>query len=246
MTTLISNSLMDPPSSGNHWVLLWKSLAVAALAGITIHACMRHVDLNQSSEAGVTMSLPPKVGEFSGEDGEISPAERTILPKDTEFARKTYTDRYDNQLSCSIVLSGGEKRSIHRPEICLPGQGWTIASSEEIPITLRNGEKLNVMKLTLSKEIEVGPKRRETIRGIYLYWFVGRDRSTPSHLERMLITSWDRVVNKINHRWAYVIVSATITDNIKKGGKNADETLEMLKSFISESVPSYQHPMRQK
>lgn len=218
----------------------WRTIVLGSLAGAVVWLCLQNSDLNNSTEAGVVMDLPTRVGDFVGKPGEITEAERTILPADTEFARKIYENPTGNQIMCSIVLSGGEKRSIHRPEICLPGQGWTVTSGEVIPIRLNNGRSLDVMKLNLSRDAQIGPGKKITIRSFYLYWFVGNDRSTPSHLDRVLLSSWDRVFHKINHRWAYNIVTATVTDNFKAGGKNAEETLEMLKDFVAEAVPEFQ------
>lgn len=219
---------------------IWRSIVMATLAGGVIWLCLQNEDLNQSMEAGVVMKLPERVGDFVGEPGEITEAERTILPDDTEFARMIYKDPGGDQIMCSIVLSGGEKRSIHRPEICLPGQGWTVTSGEVVPVRLKNGRDLDVMMLTLTREAQTGPGKKVTIRSFYSYWFVGNDRSTPSHLDRIVLSSWDRIYHKINHRWAYNIVTATVMDNLKPGGKNAQETLEMLKEFIADVVPEFQ------
>jgi hypothetical protein len=37
---------------------------------------------------------------------------------------------------------------------------------------------------------------------------VGKDKTTDDHFERIFLTSWDRIVHRVNHRWAYVIVSS--------------------------------------
>jgi hypothetical protein len=40
-----------------------------------------------------------------------------------------------------------------------------------------------------------------------------------------------------NHRWIYVIVSATILDGLVPKGRNPGPTLEPLKEFIAKLVP---------
>lgn len=239
MTPVANSSRLSAPS---RTIILpfWRSGVVGVLAVIVWVACLQTSDLNQSYAAGVVMKLPEKVGNFIGKDGEISEAERTLLPSDTEFARKVYKNPENVELMASIVLSGGEKRSIHRPEICLPGQGWTISSGGVIPVKLDNGNTIEIMKLDLVREVEIAPGKKSTLRSYYLYWFVGKDRSTPSHMDRIFTTSWDRVFGRVNHRWAYVIVTSLITDNIRVGGLNADETLSMLKKFIAEATPKFQ------
>ncbi len=218
----------------------WRTAVVVLLAAGTVLLCRQSAPPSIVPEAGVVMKLPTLVGEFWGTDEPVSPSELAMLPGDTEFAKKIYQDLTGNSLTAQIVLSGGEKRSIHRPEICLPGQGWTIQSGEVMPVTLANGRVLDVMKLTLVRQIEVAPGQRRTMKSYFLYWFVGKNTSTPYHWARLAKTNWDMVVKKLQHRWAYVIVSAPVLEGFKLGAKTDSQTLEMLKDFVRQSVPKFQ------
>lgn len=188
-------------------------------------------------QQGVIMNLPTQVGTFSGQDQDISESERVILPKDTEFARKVYKNFGGEQINAQIVLAGGEKRSIHRPEICLPAQGWNIKTGQAVPIKLDDGRVLDVMKLDISKPVEIQPGVRKELTTIFLYWFIGKNMTTPYHWLRLGHANWDRVVHNINHRWAYVIVSAPVLDGFTPGGKNYEETKEILERFVGELAP---------
>jgi hypothetical protein len=139
----------------------------------------------------------------------------------------------------SIVLAGGEKRSIHRPEVCLPGQGWFIRSGEVVPIALKDGSTLEAMKLNLEREVDAGPGKRARIKSIFLYWFVGKKAVTPHHFKRVFLTSWDRIFRQLNHRWAYVIVTSMVTEGLVRNGKDEAQTLSMLKDFTAEIVPTF-------
>jgi EpsI family protein len=217
----------------------WKPLAVLGLAGLTLLACHLSPTPEVGNAAGVVMELPDKVGSYVGFPEEISQAEKTILPPDTEFARKTYHSAQHDRILCSIVLSGAEKRSIHRPEICLDGQGWTLKSGEVLDVPLHNGSKLPVMNLTIERAAQLDGKP-VTVRSYYMYWFVGKDKTTPKHLTRVFLTSWDRLFHNIYHRWAYVIVSSTITEGLGYPNRSAEETLKMLEAFIADIAPSFQ------
>jgi EpsI family protein len=232
MTTEAAESAPDT-------IPLWKPLAVAGLAGLTLLACYLAPTPEVGNAAGVTMNLPDKVGSYVGFPEEISEAEKTILPPDTEFARKTYHSAQHDRILCSIVLSGAEKRSIHRPEICLDGQGWTLKSGEVVNVPLHNGHSLPVMNLTIERTARMG-NQPVSVRSYYMYWFVGKDKTTPYHLNRTFLTSWDRLIHNIYHRWAYVIISSTITEGLSYPHRNAEETLKMLESFIADIVPSFQ------
>src|SRR5438477_727753 len=86
--------------------------------------------------SAVNLSLPEMVGDWKGAEQEVGGAERAILGPDTQFARKVYTMDQD-QIFVSVVLSGPDMNtSIHRPERCLPAQGWTIIQSNiaSIPV----------------------------------------------------------------------------------------------------------------
>lgn len=195
-----------------------------------------------ATESGVIMDLPDQVGDFPGKALPVSKNELNLLPTDTEFAKKTYRTPSGQEITCQVVLSGAEKRSIHRPEVCLPGQGWTIKSTEFIPVPLKSGQTLTVAKLTLTQEFELKSGERKLVTMFYLYWFVGKNKTTAKHTVRILLTSWDRIMHNVNHRWAYVIVSAPVTDNLMLGGLDRDQTMKMLKDFIAEVTPSIIKP----
>lgn len=218
----------------------WRTATLVLLGMGTVALCTQSAPPGIVPEAGVVMNLPTVIGEYWGKDEPISEGERALLPGDTEFAKKLYQDFSGDTVTCQIVLSGGEKRSIHRPEVCLPGQGWNILSGEVLPISLANGRTLDVMKLTLTRSVEVAPGERKTLKNYFLYWFVGKEMTTPYHWVRLARTNWDMVFHKIQHRWAYVIVSAPVLEGFKPGAKTDAETLEMLQDFIREAVPKFQ------
>lgn len=211
-----------------------------ALTLLTIGLCIITVPPTLMTQAGVKLELPPEVAGWLGLSEGMSKAERTLLPADTQIVRRNYTSIFGDNIICSIVLSGAERRSIHRPEICLPSQGWTVHSSNIIDVPLISGHSLKVMDLTLSRPILRMNGTQATLLAHYLYWFVGENVTTPNHWMRLWLTSWDRVVHHINHRWAYVIVMAPITEGLQINGKNSEQTLIMLKGFIANVTPYFQ------
>jgi Protein of unknown function (DUF3485) len=194
--------------------------------------------VNRATESGVVMDLPEQVGAFTGREEQPSEGERYVLPKDTEITKKLYKDDSGNVINAQIVLAGAEKRSIHRPELCLPAQGWSINRWETVPVTLRDGRTLPVMVDVISRPVEITPGVTKPLTSLYCYWFVGNGVTTPSHTMRLLLTSWDRVVHRKNHRWAYVAVSAPVLKGFKPGGKNESETQDMISEFIGGIGPA--------
>jgi len=207
----------------------WKAFYLLILAACTFLACRFSPAYNSTLEPGLTLDLPYFVGPYSGIEQEVTQAERTILPPDTKFARKVYQTLLGKTINCQIVLSGASRRSIHRPEVCLPGQGWVISGSELISVPINDSEDLKVTLLTLSREVAMKDGSFATIKSLFAYWFVGKDRTTASHWSRIILSSWDLLTKNINHRWGYVIVSAPITKNA-----NYEEELSTLSNFIAE------------
>ena len=187
--------------------------------------------------AGVIMSLPTAIGLFKGRDQETSEGERTVLPKDTEIIKKAYTNPSGEIINAQIVLSGAEKRSIHRPELCLPAQGWSINGRQYLPVKLSDGRTITVMCDTITRQVEVAPGVSKPLTSLFCYWFVGEGTSTASHAMRILLTSWDRVVHHKNHRWAYIAVSAPVLEGFLPGGKNVTATQTMISDFIAQIAP---------
>jgi EpsI family protein len=215
----------------------WRSALVLALVLIAVITISLGGGLNRPSEAGVVMDLPDTVGAYLGFNQDVTEAEKRILPPDTEFSKKRYIGGPAGEVSCEIVLSGSQKNSIHRPQVCLVGQGWTILQEQPVTIRLPDGRNQRVRVLTLSREMGT-----RTATGYFVYWFVGRDKTTDDHLRRILYTSWDRLARGVNHRWAYVIVSGMIPGELDPQAPAAQRTLEQLLDFARNVIPSIEKP----
>ena len=161
----------------------------------------------------------------------MSLAEYDILPHDTEFIKSIYTNSATDKVFVSIVLSGRERDSIHRPQRCLVGQGNSIVDTERfgIPLEGRAPLKVDILKTQRLYYDENGAP--QTYYGYYAYWFVGQNRETPSHYARMFWLAWDRVVHSVAHRWAYIAVSGERTDEAD------DEYKQELIDFVQKIYP---------
>jgi hypothetical protein len=227
----------DAPAFRPRWGLLIAFLAFCLfVAGFTRLTTRPNV----VPEAGVVLELPAEVLGLRGEEIPVSEAELAILPDDTQFAKMSYSDQYGNSVICQIVLSGGDRRSIHRPEACLPGQGWNIQSTEPFRVDLGHGRDLTVQKLRLVREVETAPGVRRTLPMLFLYWYVGNQMTTHDQITRILRSNFDLLLHNMVHRWAYVIVSAPVLDGFISNGRNEAQTLELLQDFIREAVPRFQ------
>jgi hypothetical protein len=231
----VTTTSVSSAKSGSNSV--WRSVVILVLAGLTIVACLWGTAPATKSEPGVVMELPGTLTGLWGSDQPVSEAEKVILPVDTEFAKKIYSDGLGSDIFCQIVLAGAEKRSIHRPEVCLPAQGWTIKSGEVVPVQLVDGRILEVMKLTVTKPVTLNNGAQRDLTSVFCYWFIGKHATTPHHFVRVLKTNLDMLLHNTNHRWAYVIVNAPVLEGFVPGGKDLQQTTARIEAAIAELGP---------
>ncbi|MFC1497328.1 exosortase-associated EpsI family protein [Verrucomicrobiota bacterium] len=164
----------------------------------------------------------------SGDLSEASIGEKKLLPPDTIMVKKEYINDAEERMSVSIVLSGRKQKSIHRPQQCMPSQGHVIENSRVISVPIEGrAEPLNVMLLELRKSGETLDGRKYQYYSSFAYWFVGFNRETPYHLQRLFWMSSDRVFRNINHQWAYISVAA-------QKSSHGDEHIQKVSDFIEE------------
>ena len=164
-------------------------------------------------------------------------AERSMLPADTGLVRKYYS-LPDSQsgLHATIVLSGDDRSSIHRPQVCMTAAGHEIARERVIRIPLEGREKpLEVMVMDMARPFTREDGTQGAYASYYAYWFVGKDRETASHLARMAWMGYDRVFRGVSHRWAYIALS---------GGRDpvSEAHLQTIANFASQLHPALLKP----
>jgi len=166
----------------------------------------------------------------------ITEVELDMLPKDTTFGRRSYRVSDDFEPTITVVLMGSHHESIHRPEVCLTGQGWMIDQSRRVSIPMTEPCHYNLPAIELTGLMLVQDKERHpmTLRAIYVYWLVSADKITDQQHAR----SWSVVKTMVEkrqlERWAYIACFATCLPG------QEEVTFERLKRFIQASVPSFQ------
>jgi EpsI family protein len=198
--------------------LLQLSLVVAILGGGVVLTALTS-NVAKETEPGVKLVdgqlfLPVEAGPWQGSEiSGLTKEERAVLPADTEGTRRTYKDAAGHEVYCSVILAGRDVTSIHRPELCLTGQGWrwTGVSVASIPTPAAAGGKLRVTRLDAVHDVLLKGGQVAQAQSIFVYWFVGKDRTTPYHWQRILWTTMDRVFHNRNHRWAYFLIHVPVT-----------------------------------
>lgn len=214
-------------------LILWCVL----LFGMGASLLLPHVQNQQPS--GVTLELPSMIGVWYGSGAEVSEKERQVLGGETAFSRKVYTNGRGDSVFVSIVLAGQDMNtSIHRPERCLPAQGWTIVDSRGLSVALDRATRLPVTRLHNMRSAQDEQGNKRSLFNLNYYWFVGYTDVTASHFKRTWIDVRDRLLKGYNQRWAYITVTSNITRDFDKFGRSEPEVDKLLQGFIKELVPA--------
>lgn len=157
----------------------------------------------------------------------ISLGEKTVLPEDTVIEKRVFTDvsTLDTHI-VTFVKSGRSKGSIHRPELCLPAQGFSMLS----PHNSRQGEIPWHILETLKPGL---PSSRLSYTFFNQKGFV-----TSSHYERILYDMWDRTVNNTMDRWVMITVVSKPASypGIQTSSKTLDVQTEKFLKLLAEKL----------
>ena len=169
--------------------------------------------------------------------GNMNWAERSMLPPDTGLVRKYYSRPGNlDGIHATIVLSGDDRSSIHRPQVCMTAAGFEIVDERVIRIPLEGrDEPLEVMVMDMAKPVRAEDGSASASASYYAYWFVGKDRETASHLVRMAWMGYDRVFRGVSHRWAYIAMAGARRPA-------SDAHLQTIANFASQLHPALLKP----
>jgi hypothetical protein len=184
------------------------------------------------------VELPEKVLDYDSEFVENDP-DALGLPHDTSMAQRIYKSTNGYPISVNVVLMGNDRSSMHKPQMCLEGQGWHIDNSVSV-VTNVHVEKpiaydLPVVKLIANKEGTIDGQK-SVARGIYVYWFVADDAlsASVSGIERMWMMSKHLVLTGVLQRWSYISCFSVCPPG------EEDAEYERMKDFIAAAVPEFQ------
>ena len=178
-------------------------------------ACLFSQNLTVGEQPPAT--CPQCDGEIAG----VSRAELDILPSDTQSRKVTYTFNNGDVFTVALVIAGKNRMSIHRPELCLPSQGYILSERQVIKLS----EKLPFATFSLRRE---GQPRSHG----FGYVFLNSRTATASNLHRVLGDSWQRSVHNTIQRWAMITVTSPHYDFQTPEGEVA------LRQFMEDFYPT--------
>lgn len=140
----------------------------------------------------------------------MSRAERDILPADTTTRKAIYTLPDGTSFTIAVVVSGHSRRSIHRPELCLPAQGYVL--SERDVRDILPGVPMALFSIH---------REQETHMSGFAYVFLNSDGATVSNLRRVVGDTLERSLHNRIRRWAMVTIRCDSVDFRSPEGEEA-------------------------
>jgi hypothetical protein len=221
-------------------------LLIASAAGLILQARL-HQQLGlpglrtQALPGSIRLQvdLPQNTLDYTSEDLPLEEIVLKSLPVDTSFGQRNYRAPDDFQVAVRVVLMGTDRTSLHKPQLCLPAQGWHIDDSRSVETSIPMEQpvtyELPVVKIIANKELPMGGEKTK-VSGIYVYWFVCDDGLSAS------ITGFDRMWSMakrllrtgVLQRWAYVSCWSSCLPG------QEDATFERMKKFIASTIPQFQ------
>jgi hypothetical protein len=202
---------------------------------------LRIAEVSLSDETGAlaatnSIFLPEAVLDYESKLQPVQREELEWLPPDTTFGRRLYTAEDGFQVFVSGVLMGTDRTSIHKPEFCLPGQGFQIHSRSQRTIVIERPHRylLPVTRLDALREVRLPGGEVSRQGAVYVYWFVSGTRLSNDHLERMWWLAVDLLRTGKLQRWAYIGCLGACRPG------HEDQTYARLERLIQDLVPEFQ------
>ena len=186
----------------------------------------------------VNINLPEQVLDFTSTNVPEPQLVVNYLPPDSSYAERHYIAPDGLEVNTTVVLMGGDRSSIHKPDYCLPGQGWQIRQKSVVNIPVAGAQKyeLPVARWDIANSFTTPDGRKQEVGGLYVFWFVADGEQTPDNYERMWWLGRDLLRTGVLQRWAYISYFASCAPG------QEDAAFERMKDLIAHSVPEYQKP----
>jgi hypothetical protein len=182
------------------------------------------------------IELPERVLDFTSTNMPEPEVVVGYLPKDTSYAGRLYTATNGLQINSTIILMGADRTSIHKPDYCLPGQGWSINEKTvvNIPVAGAQNYQLPVAKWIIGNVYQTPDGQKHEVSGLYVFWFVADGEQTTDNYQRMWWLGRDLLRTGVLQRWAYVSFFSVCAPG------QEDATFEQMKKLIAVTVPEFQ------
>lgn len=163
---------------------------------------------------------------------QISIGEIKLLPENTPIFRRLYKRAGHPDIQATIVFSGIERRSIHRPQVCLVSQGSRITNEYTYQQKVSDTKTLPIKILEVSHAYTQPDGSKHIVSSIYAYWLFNPEREEHEHLARFWHMAKDNALYNYRPRWAYVSLT------LPRDPQNPDGWQQELDDFVPRLYPT--------
>lgn len=170
---------------------------------------------NQARFTADFSTVPLNIGQWEGQDSEISEEVRKGIEADKVLSRVYTRPDSDYYMGLLVVYRKyGRRGFVHRPEMCYPAAGWEIVKNglTEVPYM---GRKAPAVKIIAERDYE---------REMVVYWFASGDRLEANYIRQQFRMALDRLVPE-KYGWAFIRINCPIIST-------EDEALKEIRKFV--------------
>jgi exosortase D (VPLPA-CTERM-specific) len=180
-----------PGGNGIKKVLLQPFFVSSVILLAATLALSQGIELRQKVPALRSFgSFPLQVGEWSGARRPLDSALLKAMNV-SDYTLINYEDPQHNSINFYVAYYDSQQKgtSVHTPDTCLPGNGWTFVESG-------NRQVLIPAKGNMSIPVKRALMERSGSKELAYYWFPQRGRIVNSIYELKLFTFWDALTSK--------------------------------------------------
>jgi len=221
-------ALMAGTAAGIVWLKANKKLGKPGIRAVPI-----------PGSVVMTIGLPERVPGFTSTNEPEDPVVLGWLPKDTSYAQRLYESADGLYVNANVILMGTDRTSIHKADLCLPGQGWQIIQKETPVIEIQGPQpyRMPVAKWTVSRMVKGQDGKQVEQHALYVFWFVADNEQTVDNDQRLRWLVRDLLRTGVLQRWAYISYFTVCAPG------QEDATFDRVRKLIAESVPDFQLPL---
>jgi EpsI family protein len=214
---------MKPPIAWKRFVpvvLLLAATAALLHARSAFEAVPPHVEL---------ASFPAEIDTWRGTDVPMGPDTLAVLGPGQFLVRDYHRSPAEPYVNLYVAYFPSQKTgdTIHSPQNCLPGAGWTPLQSGHISLRRDDGTTITVNRFIISKGL---------VRQLVFYWYQAHDRVTPSeYLAKIYLVADAIRMNRTDGALVRVVTPITNGDEEAAQARALDLThrvLPLLDSYI--------------
>jgi EpsI family protein len=219
----------------------WTVVLLLAVTALILHS---RGDTDRVPPSEPLSRMPETIGSWTGQDLPIADDVLAVLGKG-DFLNRIYTSSQPINVSQTSVPTDANLpiglfigyfptqrtgQSIHSPQNCLPGAGWTFDSKRYITIKGNNGKNYKVGEYQISN----GESRQFVI-----YWYQAHGRSIPNeYIARAYMVADAIRMDRTDGALVRVITQIAPTETVADARKRAVRFTSLMVPMLPRFIPN--------